>query len=313
MDYIQVAIETTREAVEALSYFLVEDEAGGVEICDPQDVLNQDRDEVIYDLIDESLISEDMDTVFVKAYFSTEVDINEKIAHIEEHLETIKEFLNIGTGKITLLNIPEEKWANEWKKYYKPVRLGKNIIIKPTWEEYLGTNEGELIIEMDPGMAFGTGTHETTAMCAMLLEKYLENHHTVIDIGTGSGILGIIAAKMGADRVIGVDIDKVAVKVAGENIATNHVEDKMAVRCGNLTDVVAEKGDIVVSNIIADVIILLSDMVQNVIKPNGLWISSGIIEGRKEDVIESINKAGFEIIEICQQKDWVAIVATKKA
>ncbi|MHC1747522.1 MAG: 50S ribosomal protein L11 methyltransferase [Cellulosilyticaceae bacterium] len=313
MDYIQVAIETTREAVEALSYFLVEDGAGGVEICDPQDVLNQDKNEVIFDLIDESLTTGDMDTVFVKAYFSTEVDINEKIAHIKEHLETIKEFLNIGAGKITLLNIPEEKWANEWKKYYKPVKLGKNIVIKPTWEDYISEAEDELIIEMDPGMAFGTGTHETTAMCAMLLEKYLSDKHTVIDIGTGSGILGIIAAKMGADRVIGVDIDKVAVKVAGENIAVNKVANCMEVRCGNLTEVVPEKGDLVVSNIIADVIILLSDMVHKVIKPNSVWISSGIIEHRKEDVIASIEAAGFEIIEICQQKDWVAIVAIKKA
>lgn len=310
MDYIQVAIETTTEAVEAISYFLVEENAGGVEICDPKDVMNQDRKEVIFDLIDESLMkTEDLDTVFVKAYFSTEIDIKEKIEAIQEHLKTVSEFLNIGSGKISLLDIPEEKWANEWKKYYKPVKLGKNILIKPTWESC--EIKDELVIEMDPGMAFGTGTHETTALCAMLIEKYMKPQDTVLDIGTGSGILGIIAAKMGAERVIGVDIDKVAVRVANENVQTNHVEDVMDVRAGNLIDVVSEKGDIVVSNIIADVIIILSDQVDQVIAENGIWIASGVINSRKADVIEAMERNGWKVEEIHEQKEWVAIVAKR--
>ncbi|MEF9960407.1 MAG: 50S ribosomal protein L11 methyltransferase [Niameybacter sp.] len=310
MDYIQIAIETTRDAVEAISYFLVEEMSGGVEICDPQDVVSQDRTQVIFDLIDESLLSEDMDTVVVKAYFSTEIDVEEKVEAIKGHLKHISEFLNVGTGKITLLDIPEEKWANEWKKYYKPVKLGDHIVIKPKWEDYEAATD-DLIIEMDPGMAFGTGTHETTAMCAELVEKYMQPNQTIVDIGTGSGILGIIAAKMGAEHVIGVDIDPVAVRVAKENVAYNHVEDKMEVYAGNLIDVVKQKGNIVVSNIIADVIIMLAEQVNEVIEEDGLWIASGIIEMRKEDVLAALEKNHFEIVEIHQQREWLAIVSKR--
>lgn len=311
MDYIQIAIETTHEAVEAISYFLVEEMSGGVEICDPIDVVAQDRSQVIFDLIDESLISEDMDTVVVKAYFSTEIDIAEKVEAIKGHLKHISQFLNIGTGKITLLDIPEEKWANEWKKYYKPVKLGDHIVIKPKWETY-EANTGDLIIEMDPGMAFGTGTHETTAMCAQLVEKYIKSNQTIIDIGTGSGILGIIAAKMGAQKVIGVDIDPVAVKVAKENVCYNHVENQMEVYAGNLVDVVKEKGELIVSNIIADVIIMLADQIEQVMAPGGIWIASGIIQMRKEDVLAVIEEKGFEILEIQEQREWIAVVAKRR-
>lgn len=309
MDYIQIAIETKTEAVEALSYFLVEENAGGVEICDPKDVISQDRSQVIYDFIDESLLQADMDTVVVKAYFSTEINVPEKIEVIKAHLEHIKDFLDIGTGKISLLDIPEERWANEWKKYYKPVKLGKNIVIKPTWEEYPSTSE--LIIEMDPGMAFGTGTHETTAMCAELLEEYISDNNLVIDIGTGSGILGIIASKMGAEKVVGVDIDPVAVRVANENIRTNDVEEIMEAKSGNLIDVITDKGDIVVSNIIADVIIMLCDQVDQVIAEDGIWISSGIINSRKDDVLEAMKANGWHVIKSMEQKEWIAIVAKR--
>ena len=309
MDYIQIAIETKTEAVEALSYFLVEENAGGVEICDPKDVVSQDRSQFIYDFIYESLIQSDMDTVVVKGYFSTEIDVAEKVEAIKGHLEHIKNFLDIGTGKITLLDISEERWANEWKKYYKPVKLGKNILIKPTWEEYPATDE--LIIEMDPGMAFGTGTHETTAMCASLIEERITDKDTVIDIGTGSGILGIIAAKMGASKVVGVDIDKVAVRVANENIKANGVEDIMEAKAGNLIDVITEKGNIVVSNIIADVIIMLCDQVGEVIAEDGVWISSGIINSKKDDVLAAMKQNGWVVQDIMEQKEWVAIVAKR--
>ncbi|MGL4361912.1 MAG: 50S ribosomal protein L11 methyltransferase [Cellulosilyticaceae bacterium] len=310
MDYIQVSIETTREAVEALSYFLIEEQAGGVEIEDPQDVWNQDKKEVIYDLIDESLLQEDMDKVFVKAYFSTEINLAKKLEAIEMHLQGIKNYLNIGSGKITLVDMPEEMWANEWKKYYKPVALGERIVIKPSWENY-DVKENELIIEMDPGMAFGTGTHETTAMCAGLVEKYIKPDDNVIDIGTGSGILGIIAAKMGAKDVLGVDIDLVAVKVAKENVKLNNVDQVMDVKAGNLIDVVETRATIVVSNIIADVIIMLAEQVDKVIAEDGIWIASGIINSRKLEVLEALKKNGWIVIEECEQKEWVALVCKR--
>lgn len=310
MDYIQIAIETKREAVEAISYFLIEDGAGGVEIVDPKDVLSQDKTEVIYDLIDESLLNADQEKVFVRAYFSVEINMPEKIAQIKERLKHVAQFLDIGSGEMSFVDMPEEEWANAWKKYYKPVKLGKNILIKPTWETYEITDE--LVIEMDPGMAFGTGTHETTAMCATLIEKNLTPSKAVLDIGTGSGILGILAAKLGANRVLGVDIDPVAIKVAKENILQNHVQEVMEVKAGNLTEIVKEKSDLVVSNIIADVIIILCEQIDLVLTEEGLWIASGIINTRQEDVLACMDKNGFEVVEICEENDWVAIVSKRR-
>ncbi|ONI41525.1 hypothetical protein AN640_07925 [Candidatus Epulonipiscium fishelsonii] len=167
---------------------------------------------------------------------------------------------------------------------------------------------------MDPGMAFGTGTHETTEMCVELLEKYLAKYETssVIDIGTGSGILGIIATKLGAEKVIGVDIDPTAVKVANKNIKLNNAEDKMTAISGNLIELINTKANIVVSNIIADIIISLANEVDSILSENGIWISSGIINTKKEKVIETILNNNWNIIEIEEKNEWIAIVATRK-
>lgn len=309
MDYIQVGVHTKREAVEALSYFLIEDGAGGVEISDPKDVVNQDKNEVFFDLIEEDLLKADTEDVMVKAYYPITCNVNEKIIRIQEHLKHIAQFLEVGSGEIELVNMPEEEWANAWKKYYKPVYLGANILIKPSWEECVINNE--IVIEMDPGMAFGTGTHATTAMCAALIEKYAPKDQVVIDIGTGSGILAILAAKLGAKEVLGVDIDSVAIKVANENICNNRVQDRVKAYTGNLIDLVTQKGNLVVSNIIADVIVDLASKVETVIAKDGLWIASGIIDSRKEDVVAAMQENGFQIVEICEEKDWVAIVAKR--
>ncbi|ONI39112.1 ribosomal protein L11 methyltransferase [Candidatus Epulonipiscium fishelsonii] len=314
MDYIQIGIETDTEAVEALSYFLIDELDAGVEVCDPKDVVTQDKTQVWYDLIDEKLLSKDMDVVIVKAYFNEEIDIEKTITQIKSQLNHISQFLKTGTGNITVLEIPEEKWANEWKKYYKPTLLGKNIIIKPTWEHFINESN-KIIVEMDPGMAFGTGTHETTEMCAELLEKYLSNDKAgslVIDIGTGSGILGIIATKLGAKKVIGVDIDPMAVKVATQNIMLNNVADKMTAVSGNLIEVLDTRADIVVSNIIADIIVSLASEVDSILNENGIWISSGIINTKKEKVVETILNTGWHIIEIEEKNEWIAIVASRK-
>ncbi|OON96534.1 MAG: ribosomal protein L11 methyltransferase [Epulopiscium sp. Nele67-Bin005] len=218
--------------------------------------------------------------------------------------------METGTGKITVVDILEEQWANEWKKYYKPITIGSNIVIKPTWEAY-NEDDSKLIIEMDPGMAFGTGTHETTSMCVELLENYVKENHTVLDIGTGSGILGIVCAKLGAKQIIGVDIDEMAVKVANENITLNSVEHQMKAVTGDLLEVVTQKSDIVVSNIIADVIINLSSQVQDVVAKDGIWIASGIIDLRIDDVLEAMEKNGWVIKQKVQQKEWFALVVTR--
>ncbi len=310
MDCIQIEIETKTEAVEAISYFIIDELEGGIEICDPKDVLNQDKTQTWYDLIDDSLLEGDMDTVIIKAYFNEGFNLNSHIRTIQEKLQHIGQFLDVGTGRISVVEIPEEKWANEWKRYYKVFNLGKNIVIKPSWLQY-EQKEGEIIIEMDPGMAFGTGTHETTAMCVELIESHLTSNNILLDIGTGSGILGIVAAKLGASKVVGVDIDPMAVKVANENIEVNGVGDIMSATTSDLWEALTIKGDIVVSNIIADVIISIAPQVDKILKEDGIWIASGIINTKKDDVIKAIKDNNWNIQNIVEQNEWIAVVCTK--
>lgn len=311
MNYIQVAIETKTEATEAISYLLMEQGVGGVEIEDPQDILMSPKSPTSWDYLDSKLLSQDPHTVVIKAYFPEHVNYIEKIADLEVKINEMRSYLDVGSGQIKATPVQEKQWADQWKKYYKLTPIGKNIIIKPTWEEYTPKHNEEIIIDLDPGMAFGTGTHETTSMCVELLEDYVTQDDIVLDIGTGSGILGIVAAKLGANQVIGVDLDQTAVKVAKENAAQNNVSDKMEVRYGDLLEVVSEKADIVVANIIADVIIPLSQTIARVMKGDAVFISSGIIEDRIEDVAKAI-EINFDIVQIKRKGEWAAIVAKKK-
>lgn len=311
MDYIQIQIETTTEAVEAISYILMEQGVGGVEIQDPKDIIMSSKSPITWDYLDEKLISTDPDVVIIKAYFPEHINISEKIADIQIRINEMKTYLDVGRGKISTSYVEEESWANEWKKYYKPTPIGDKIIIKPTWEDYTKQKDDEIIIELDPGMAFGTGTHETTSMCVELLEKYVSKEDVVIDIGTGSGILGITAAKLGAKQVVGVDLDQTAVGVAKENVLKNNVDTQVDIRYGDLIQVVEEKGNIVVANIIADVIISLSGVVSEVMLDNAVFISSGIIADRILDVTSAL-EAHFEILETLKKGEWAAIVCKKK-
>lgn len=241
MNYIQVAIQTRTEAVEAISYLLMEQGVGGVEIEDPKDILMSTKSPTSWDYVEPELISGDPDLVTIKVYFPEHMNHIEKIADIKVKIDAMREYLDIGSGEISTVHMEETEWANEWKKYYKLTPIGKNIMIKPTWEDYTPKNPNEIIIELDPGMAFGTGTHETTSMCMELLEQYVTKDDIVLDIGTGSGILGITAAKLGAGQVIGVDLDQTAVKVARENIKQNNVSDLMEARAGDLLEIVKKR------------------------------------------------------------------------
>ncbi len=311
MNYIQVKIETKTDAVEAISYVLMEQGVQGVEIEDPKDVLMSPKSPTSWDYVEDSLISGDPEQVHIKAYFPENSDYTEKIAHIQESIDGMKHYLDVGTGNITTTFIEAEEWANEWKKYYKTTAVGKNMMIKPTWETYESKDKNQVVIELDPGMAFGTGTHETTSMCMALLEEYVKPGDTVLDIGTGSGILGITAAKLGAGKVIGGDLDETAVKVAQGNVLQNKVSSIMDVRYGDLLEMIKEKGDIVIANIIADVIIPLSKTVSSVMADDALFISSGIIEDRLDEVMKAI-KQYFDILEVRRQGEWAAVVAKKK-
>lgn len=218
--------------------------------------------------------------------------------------------IDTGLAKVESEKMHEEDWANNWKKYYKPTKIGERIVVKPIWEEY-DAKENELVLELDPGMAFGTGTHETTRMCIQALDKYVKEDSTIFDVGCGSGILAIAAAKLGAKKAIGVDLDPVAVESANENVGLNNLNN-IEILYGNLVEVIDGKADIVVANIIAEVICILTEDVKRVLKKDGYFITSGIIHDRVDMVTKKLEEVGFEVLEINKDGEWNCIVAKLK-
>ncbi|WP_131006306.1 50S ribosomal protein L11 methyltransferase [Clostridioides difficile] len=312
-NWIEVTIKTTTEAVEPITNILYEQGAGGAVIEDPKDFLFQKKNELDWDYIEEEVFKKnEEDDVLIKTYVSEEKNVMEFVEIIKQKVLGLKDFgIDIGEGSVSLDQVNEADWANAWKAYYKPTKVGQRVVVKPTWEDY-AMQDGDLIIELDPGMAFGTGTHETTSMCIRELEKYVNKDSKVFDIGCGSGILAIAAAKLGAKEVVAVDLDEVAVKVAKENVLENKVEKSVSVMHGNLTDVIKDKADVIVANIIADIIKILAKDVQNFMKEDAIFISSGIILDKVEEVKESLIENGFEIVEVQKLGEWSAIVSKLK-
>lgn len=307
--WIEVKIVTTSEAVEPISGIYYGLDVKGVAIEDPNDILTREQGPLSWDFADINILEYGGKAAVVKGYFSEEDDIDGLVKYIEEKISDLKDMgINVGEGKVFAQKVREEDWANNWKQYYKPTKIGDRIVIKPIWEEYKAS-EDEIIVELDPGMAFGTGTHETTRMCVLALEKYVKPESTVFDIGTGSGILAITAAKINAKSVIGVDLDPVAVDSAKENVSYNQLNNINIVE-GNLMDVVKGKADIIVANIIAEVIMILVEDVKKFLLPGGYFISSGIIRERKDAVVEKLSNAGFIIKESMEDGEWVCIVAS---
>ncbi len=312
-NWIEVTIKTTTEAVEPITNILYEQGAGGAVIEDPKDFLFQKKNELDWDYVEEEVFKKnEEDDVLIKTYVSEEKNVMEFVEIIKQKVLGLKDFgIDIGEGSVSLDQVNEADWANAWKAYYKPTKVGQRVVVKPTWEDY-AMQDGDLIIELDPGMAFGTGTHETTSMCIRELEKYVNKDSKVFDIGCGSGILAIAAAKLGAKEVVAVDLDEVAVKVAKENVRENKVEKSVSVMHGNLTDVIKDKADVIVANIIADIIKILAKDVQNFMKEDAIFISSGIILDKVEEVKESLIENGFEIVEVQKLGEWSAIVSKLK-
>ncbi|MBZ0605043.1 50S ribosomal protein L11 methyltransferase [Clostridioides difficile] len=312
-NWIEVTIKTTTEAVEPITNILYEQGAGGAVIEDPKDFLFQKKNELDWDYVEEEVFKKnEEDDVLIKTYVSEEKNVMEFVEIIKQKVLGLKDFgIDIGEGSVSLDQVNEADWANAWKAYYKPTKVGQRVVVKPTWEDY-DMQDGDLIIELDPGMAFGTGTHETTSMCIRELEKYVNKDSKVFDIGCGSGILAIAAAKLGAKEVVAVDLDEVAVKVAKENVLENKVEKSVSVMHGNLTDVIKDKADVIVANIIADIIKILAKDVQNFMKEDAIFISSGIILDKVEEVKESLIENGFEIVEVQKLGEWSAIVSKLK-
>lgn len=306
MKWYEIVIETTEEAQDAICEMLSSIGSSGSSIENPNDIKREILKQNSLDYADEEFINNLGDVVIIKSYFSGEKDISKLVPLIGEKLTFIKKFLDIGKGFTEYFKVDEEDWSTSWKKHYKPFHLTDKLVIKPSWEVY-NKKEGEIIIELDPGMAFGTGTHESTSMCSVLLEKYISKEDRVIDVGCGTGILSIIASKLGAAHVTALDIDEMAVKIAKENSKINKVENIHAVK-GVLSDIEKGKSDLIVANIIADVIIDLSLYIPTYLKEGGIFIISGIIKDRKQQVIDEYVKNSFICEEILEKGEWVAIV-----
>ncbi len=308
-DWIEVTVVTSSEATEAVSGIFYTLDVQGVSIDDAKDVEFKKKHPAYADFFDEAVLNKDKDAI-VKGYFKETDDFDEIIKYIEEGVNNLTEYgLDKGKGIVTYSKVNEEDWENNWKKYYKPTKVGDSIVVKPIWEEY-EAKDGELIVEMDPGMAFGTGTHETTRMCVKALEKYVKAEDTVFDIGTGSGILSIAASRLGAKHVVGVDLDPVAVDSATKNVGYNDISN-IEILYGDLMEVVKGKAEIVVANILAPIVMILCDGVKEFINAGGFFIASGILNTQEEMIKEKMESVGFKIEEVIADGEWVCIVAKK--
>lgn len=309
--WIEVRVITKSEALEPISGIFYSLDCKGVAIEDPEDILGREQGPLTWDFADINVLEHKGKVAVVKAYFAEEDNIQDVLAYVNERLEELKEMgLDLGEAKVEHEKMHEEDWANTWKQYYKPSKVGEKIVVKPIWEEY-EAKENELVVDLDPGMAFGTGTHETTRMCIQALEGYVKEESTVFDVGCGSGILAIAAAKLGAKLAVGVDLDPVAVESSIENVGYNNLSN-IEILHGNLVEVIDGKADIVVANILAEIICILTDDVKRVLKDGGIFITSGIIHDRVDMVCEKLEATGFEVIEKNRDGEWNCIVAKLK-
>lgn len=247
----------------------------------------------------------------VTGYFAKTEQAEKNCKVLEDKLKQLYKENGI-IFRIVYQEIDEQDWAESWKAYFWPEKITKKMVVKPTWRDY-DAHPDEIVLEIDPGMAFGTGTHPTTSLCLNMIETYLKKCDSFLDIGTGSGILMIGAAKLGAKKVWGVDIDEVAVYIAKKNLLLNNIDSKrFNIKTGNLVDVIKDRFDIVAANILSDVILVLLDSIKNVLAQDGIFICSGIIEENKAMVAEKMEAVGFELIETLTKESWVSIAGKQK-
>lgn len=311
MKWSEISIQTTNEAIEPISNILHETGASGLVIEDPLDLIKA-RESVFGEIYDLDPNEYPDEGVRIKAYLPINSFLGETVEQIKQAINNLLIYdIDIGKNHVSLSEINEEEWATAWKKYYKPVKISKKITITPTWEDYTPVSSDEIIIELDPGMAFGTGTHPTTVLSIQALEAYLKPDDVVIDVGCGSGVLSIAAGKLGAKEIWAFDLDEIAVKSTHLNAKINKMDKRIHAKQNNLLDHVDCKANVIVSNILAEIIVRFVDDAWDNLVDGGLFITSGIIQNKKQLVKDKLEAQGFEILAVNEMEDWISIVARK--
>ena len=311
-EWLEVSVKVTHEAVEAVAELLRETGArNGVLIEDPV-LLEELREHTEWELCPPKPSDEELQVVTVSAFYPEDEELQPRLARIDEGLNLIGQ--RIGTfrfGPVLFRKVSEKDWANEWKQYFHVTRVGKHIVIKPSWEAYEAEPD-DVVLELDPGMAFGTGTHPTTCLCLQGLEEIIRPDTLVFDVGTGSGILAMAAARLGARAIKAVDIDGVAVRTAKENIAKAGLADRIDVKQGDLLHGTEGQADVIVANILADIIIQLLPDVPGKLKDDGVFLASGVIEQYLDNVTRAAEAVGLTVTKVDRIQDWVGIQMRKK-
>ena len=319
MGWNKITINTRTSAEDMISYELTELGACGVEVEDHVSLTEEDMKVMYVDLLPDDIAPDD-GTAKIHCYFDEEEDLEQITMKIQAMLHRLSEFMEIGEGTISFDKTKEEDWVNNWKKFFKPIRLDEQIVIKPTWETLEDQIEDTVVVEIDPGTAFGTGSHETTKLCIQGMKPYIKEDTRILDVGCGSGILSIIALKLGAGHAVLTDIDPHAISASEENFEVNHIEEeRFEIYRGNVLDdpefskSLGQKCyPLVVANILADVISPLIEMVDQFLTEDGVFVISGIIDTKEQEISEKLLNYGFEILETRRMKDWVSMTAKKR-
>ena len=316
MKWNKITLEIRGEVEDIVISTLADIGLEGAEIQDKQPLSEQDKKQMFVDILPD--MPEDDGVAYLNFYLDEDEDVNAMLEKVKAELEELRMFVDIGSGMITLSQTEDKDWINNWKQYFKQFYVD-DILIIPSWEEVKEEDKDRMIIHIDPGTAFGTGMHETTQLCIRQLKKYVTSETELLDVGTGSGILSIVALKLGAKHAVGTDLDPCAVPAVEENKEANEIPvEAFDMMIGNIIDdkevqdkVGYEKYDIVVANILADVLVPLTPVILNQMKKGGIYITSGIIDDKEETVVNAVKAAGLEVLEVTHQGEWVSVTARK--
>lgn len=316
MKWNKFRLKTTTEAEDIVSSMLMDLGIEGVEIEDKVPLTQADKEQMFVDILPE--IEADDGVAYLSFYLDDGEDVDAVLTNVKNELEEMKSFMDIGECTIEESETEDVDWVNNWKKYFHQFYVD-DVLIIPSWEEVKPEDEDKMIIHIDPGTAFGTGMHETTQLCIRQIRKYVTPQTRILDVGCGSGILGMLALKFGAEYSVGTDLDPCAIDATYENMEVNGIEkSQYEVMIGNIIDdkevqdkVGYEKYDIVVANILADVLVPLTPVIVNQLKKGGIYITSGIIDMKEETVVNAVKEAGLEVLEVTYQGEWVSVTARK--